>query len=136
MLEIYYPLSLIGTLNSVFNVVPLGTPFLQCMVQLTRNVSQTHNHINASSVFSKIFLLVKNYLSLEWGCILLPTNWIDSVSLELYTDSFRYLGIWRNLWVEMVSGFLARSSATTMVDKSPWDTCVIASIFGAFKTEF
>ena len=24
----------------------------------------------------------------------------------------------------------------TMVDKIPWDTCVIALIFGAFKTEF
>ena len=51
--------SLICTLNSAFNVVPLGTPFLQRMVQITRNVSQTHNHINASSVFSKIFLLGK-----------------------------------------------------------------------------
>ena len=24
----------------------------------------------------------------------------------------------------------------TMVDKIPWDTCVIALIFGVFKTEF
>ena len=28
------------------------------------------------------------------------------------------------------------AKASTMVDKIPWDTCVIALIFGVFKTEF
>ena len=29
-----------------------------------------------------------------------------------------------------------QSTQSTMVDKIPWDTCVISLIFGVFKTEF
>ena len=32
--------------------------------------------------------------------------------------------------------FFLAGRVSTMVDKIPWDTCVIALIFGAFKTEF
>ena len=31
---------------------------------------------------------------------------------------------------------LSTNMITTMVDKIPWDTCVIALIFSVFKTEF
>ena len=32
--------------------------------------------------------------------------------------------------------FTMRRENQTMVDKIPWDTCVIALIFGVFKAEF
>ena len=43
--------SLIGTLNFVCRVVVPGRPFLQRMIELTRNVSHPHHHIKLNSGF-------------------------------------------------------------------------------------
>jgi len=45
--------SLIATLNFACKVVPPGRPFLQRMVELTRNVTQPHHHMKLSSGFFK-----------------------------------------------------------------------------------
>jgi len=80
--------SLIGTLNFACKVVPPGRPFLQRMVELTCNVSQPHHHIKLSSGFFKDLHTWKTFIS-HWNgaAFFLSTSWIDSHSLELYTDA-------------------------------------------------
>lgn len=85
--------SLIGTLNFACKVVPPGRPFLQRMVKLTCNVTQPHHHIKLSSGFFKDLLTWKKFIS-HWNgaAFFLSTSWVDSVSLELYTDASGALG--------------------------------------------
>ena len=85
--------SLIGTLNFACKVVPPGRPFLQRMVELTRNVSQPHHHIKLSSGFFKDLQTWKTFIS-HWNgaALFLSTSWVDSHSLELYTDASGTLG--------------------------------------------
>jgi len=58
--------SLIGTLNFACKFVPPGRPFLQRMVELTRNVSQPHHHIKLSSEFFKDLQTWKTFIS-HWN---------------------------------------------------------------------
>jgi len=55
--------SLIGTLNFACRVVPPGRPFLQRMIELTRNISQPHHHVKLSSGFFKDLLTWQQFIS-------------------------------------------------------------------------
>ena len=45
--------SIIGTLNFACKVIPPGRPFLQRMIELTRNISKPHHHIKLNAGFFK-----------------------------------------------------------------------------------
>ena len=53
---------------------------------------------------------------------------------------FQLIKIWESkLWKKLMSSViigLQCEQRTTMVDKIPWDTCVVAFIFCVLKTEF
>ena len=64
------------------------------MVELTSNVSQPHHHIKLSSGFFKDLQTWKTFIS-HWNgaAFFLSTSWVDSPSLELYTDASGTLGL-------------------------------------------
>lgn len=85
--------SLIGTLNFACKVVPPGRPFLQRMIELTRNVSKLHHHIKLTSGFFKDLNIWKQFVS-GWNgaSFFLSVSWVDSDSLQLFTDASGTLG--------------------------------------------
>lgn len=96
--------SLIGTLNFACKVVPPGRPFLQRMIDLTRDVSQPHHHIKLSSGFFKDLTMWQLFLS-DWNGanFFLSTSWVDSDSLLLHTDasgSLGFGGIFGSKWFQ------------------------------------
>ena len=80
--------SLIGTLNFACKVVPPGRPFLQRMIDLTGNVSQSHHHIKLGSGVFKDLTLWQLFIS-DWNGtnFFLSTSWVDSDSLLLHVDA-------------------------------------------------
>lgn len=80
--------SLIGTLNFACRVVPPGRPFLQRMIDLTRNVTKSHHHVKLSAGFFKDLLMWKQFISSWNGAIFsLKSSWVNSNSLQLHTDT-------------------------------------------------
>ena len=77
--------SLIGTLNFGCKVVPPDRPFLQRMIDPTRNVSQPHHHIKLSSGVFKDLTMWQLFIS-DWNGanFLFSTSWVDSDSLLLH----------------------------------------------------
>ena len=71
--------SQIGTLNFACKVVPPGRPFLQLVVELTRNVSQPHHHIKLSSGFFKDVQTWKTFIS-QWNGAAFLINFMDRLS--------------------------------------------------------
>ena len=64
------------------------------MVELTRNVSLRHHYIKLSSGgFLKALQTWKTFIS-HWNfaALFLSTSWVDTHSLELYTDASGTLG--------------------------------------------
>ena len=55
--------SLIGTLNFACKVVPPGRPFLQRMIDLTRNVKESHHHIKLNLGFFKDLAMWKQFIT-------------------------------------------------------------------------
>lgn len=96
--------ALIGTLNFACRVVPPGRPFLQRMIALTRKVSQPHHHIKLNSGFFKDLNMWQEFIS-GWNGVgfFLPTSWVNSDSLQLYTDasgSIGFGGIFASQWFQ------------------------------------
>ena len=96
--------SLIGTLNFACKVVPPGRPFLQRMIQLTRNVSSAHHHIKLNKGFFKDLAMWETFLT-DWNGsnFFLPSSWTTSVSLSLHTDasgSIGFGGIFGSHWFQ------------------------------------
>ena len=96
--------ALIGTLNFACRVVPPPPerPFLQRMIELTRKVSQPHHHIKLSSGFFKDLDMWQEFLS-GWNgaSFFLTTAWVNSDSLQLFTDasgSIGFGGIFSSQW--------------------------------------
>jgi len=85
--------SLIGSLNFACKVIPPGRPFLQRMIQLTRNVSKAHHHIKLSKGFFEDLKMWESFI-LDWNGsgFFLPSHWISSDVLSLYTDASGTLG--------------------------------------------
>ena len=54
--------SLIGSLNFACKVIPPGRPFLQRMIQLTRNVSLPHHRIKLSKGFFKDLRMWEDFI--------------------------------------------------------------------------
>ena len=85
--------SLIGTLNFACKVIPPGRPFLQRMIELTRNVKQPHHHIKLSAGFFKDLAMWKKFLrSWNGAKFFLSSTWESSDCLEFYTDASGALG--------------------------------------------
>lgn len=96
--------SLIKTLNFACRVVPPGRPFLQRMIELTRNIFIPHHNVKLSSGFFKDLLTWQHFIS-HWNgaAFFLSTSWVDSHSLELYTDAsgtLRFGGILGHRWFQ------------------------------------
>ncbi|KAL9954485.1 hypothetical protein ACROYT_G042033 [Oculina patagonica] len=94
--------SLIGTLNFACKVVPPGRPFLQRMIELTRNVKQPHHHIKLNSGFFKDLTIWQKFI-VNWNgaSFFLAPSWVDSETLELHTDAsgaLGYGGIFKSKW--------------------------------------
>lgn len=85
--------SLIGTLNFACKVIPPGRPFLQRMIELTRNLSKSHHHLKLSLGFFKDLAMWQEFIS-SWNgaSFFLPSHWEDTDSLSLYTDASGTLG--------------------------------------------
>ena len=102
--------SLIGTLNFACKVVPPGRPFLQRMIELTRNVKQPHHHIKLNSGFFKDLTIWQKFIvSWNGASFFLAPAWVDSETLELHTDASGALGYGE---YSNPSGFLAPVNPT------------------------
>ena len=85
--------SLIGSLNFACKVVPPGRPFLQCMIDLTRNVKKSHHHIKLNAGFYKDLQMWKIFISNWNGAkFFISSTWEGSDFLELHTDASRSKG--------------------------------------------
>ena len=85
--------SLIGTLNFACRVVPPGRPFLQRMIDLTRNVQKPHHHIKLNSGFFHDLVMWKEFVSNWNGAhFFLSSEWYTSDTLNLHTDASGSLG--------------------------------------------
>ena len=97
--------SLVGTLNFACKVVPPGRPFLQRMIELTRNVKQSHHHIKFNSGFFKNLTIWQKFIvSWNGASFFLAPAWVDSETLQLHTDASGALGFGE---YSNPSGFLA-----------------------------
>ena len=85
--------SLIGTLNFACKVIPPGRPYLQRMIDLTRNIKQPHHHIKLSAGFFKDLEMWKQFI-VNWNgaSFFLSSAWEDSTCLNLHTDASGTLG--------------------------------------------
>lgn len=96
--------SLIGTLNFACRVVPPGRPFLQRMIDLTRNVKKSHHHIKLSSGFFEDLKMWKEFIYNWNGAnFFLQSEWCASDTLNLHTDASGALGfggIFGNKWFQ------------------------------------
>ena len=77
--------SLIGTINFACNVVPLGRPFVQRMIALTRNIKKPHHHIKLNFGFFQDLEMWKKFIS-DWNGanFFLSSEWHDSDTLVLH----------------------------------------------------
>jgi hypothetical protein len=96
--------SLIGTLNFACKVIPPGRPYLQRMIELTRNVKQPHHHIKLSSGFFKDLEMWKQFV-INWNGagFFLSSEWTNSEVLEFHTDAsgtLGYGGIFETKWFQ------------------------------------
>ena len=96
--------SLIGTLNFACKVIVPGRPYLQRMIELTRNVKQPHHHIKLSSGFFKDLEMWKQFI-INWNgaSFFLSSDWVNSEFLEFHTDasgSLGYGGIFGTRWFQ------------------------------------
>lgn len=96
--------SLIGTLNFACKVIPPGRPYLQRMIELTRNVKQPHHHIKLSAGFFKDLEMWKQFI-INWNgaSFFLSSEWTNSECLELHTDAsgtVGYGGIFGAKWFQ------------------------------------
>ena len=96
--------SLIGSLNFACKVIPPGRPYLQRMIELTRNVKQPHHHIKLSAGFFKDLEMWKQFI-VNWNgaSFFLSSAWEDSECLELNTDAsgvLGYGGFFRGKWFQ------------------------------------
>ena len=96
--------SLIGTLNFACKVVPPGRPFLQRMIELTRNLTKSHHHVKLNAGFFKDVLMWKQFISTWNGAnFFLPSSWQNTDSLHLHTDAsgtLGYGGIFGSRWFQ------------------------------------
>ena len=96
--------SLIGSLNFACKVVPPGRPFLQRMIDLTRNIKKSHHHIKLNAGFYKDLQMWKIFISNWNGAnFFISSTWEGSDFLELYTDasgSKGYGGIFKSKWFQ------------------------------------
>ncbi|CAB4014711.1 uncharacterized protein LOC110254160 [Paramuricea clavata] len=85
--------SLIGTLNFACKVIPPGRPYLQRMIELTRNIRQPHHHIKLSAGFFKDLEMWKQFI-VNWNgaSFFLSSAWENSECLQLHTDASGVLG--------------------------------------------
>ena len=85
--------SLLLALKFACKVIPLGQPFLQRMIQLTRNVLLPHHRIKLSHVFFKDLRSWEDFICNWNGAgFFMPSYWDASDVLSLYTDSSSSLG--------------------------------------------
>ena len=94
--------SLIGSLNFACKVIPPGRPFLQRMIQLTRNVSLPHHRIKLSQGFFKDLRMWEDFICNWNGAgFFMSSHWVTSDVLSLYTDasgSLGFGGIFQTHW--------------------------------------
>lgn len=96
--------SLIGCLNFACKVIPPGRPFLQRMIQLTRNVSSAHHRIKLSKGFFKDLDMWEDFI-LNWNGanFFISSHWVTSDVLSLHTDasgSLGFGGIFQTHWFQ------------------------------------
>ena len=96
--------SIIGTLNFACKVIPPGRPFLQRMIELTRNISKPHHHIKLNAGFFKDLEMWKQFI-VNWNgaSFFLSSAWQNSDCLELHTDAsgaLGYGGIFGKKWFQ------------------------------------
>ena len=85
--------SLIGTLQFACRVVVPGRTFLQCKVNLTREVKNHFRHIRLNKEFSRDIQLWKVFLSQWNGPSFFLDSWVtSSLDLWLYTDAASTIG--------------------------------------------
>ena len=84
---------LIGTLQFACKVVVPGRTFLQCMINLTRGVSNHFHHIRLNKEFSRDIKMRKAFLT-HWNArsFFLDTAFTSTPDLELYTDAASTVG--------------------------------------------
>ena len=96
--------SLIGSLYFACKVVPPGRPFLQRMIDLTRNIKKPHHHIKLNAGFYKDLQMWKISISNWNGAnFLISSSWEGSDFLELHTDASGpkgYGGNFKSKWFE------------------------------------
>ena len=75
--------SLIGSLNFACKVVPPGGPFLQRMIDLTRNIKKSHHHIKLNTGFYKDLQMWKIFISNWCGAnFFISSTWEGSDFLD------------------------------------------------------
>ena len=94
--------SLIGTLNFACKVIPPGRPYLQGMIELTRNIKQ--HHIKLSAGFFKDIEMWKQFI-VNWNgaSFFLSSAWEDSTCLNLHTytsGTLGYGGFFNGKWFQ------------------------------------
>ena len=80
-------------MNFACQVIPPGRPFLQSMIQLTRNVSLPHHCIKLSKGFVKDLRMWEDFIC-NWNRagFFMQSHWVTSDVLSLYTDASGSLG--------------------------------------------
>ena len=80
-------------MNFACKVIPPGRPFLQSMIQLTRNVSLLHHCIKLSKGFVKDLRMWEDFIC-NWNRagFFMQSHWVTSDVLSLYTDASGSLG--------------------------------------------
>ena len=85
--------SLIGTLNFACSVVVPGRAFLRRLIDLTRGITKAHHYIRLNrSVKADLQLWLTFLHAFNGRSLFLHDGWLDSNTLQLYTDASGSLG--------------------------------------------
>lgn len=80
--------SLIGLLNFICRVIPMGRPFIRRLIDSTKGVTKASHRLRVNSTVKKDLVTWKSFLKHHNGITLFMNMlWQDSDMLQLYTDS-------------------------------------------------
>jgi hypothetical protein len=85
--------SVIGPLSFLSRAIRPGRVFLQRLIALTRNVRRPHHYVQILSGARQDAALWQTFLSDFNGVsAILPSEWLSSETIQLYTDSSASMG--------------------------------------------
>ena len=85
--------SLIGRMNFACRAIVPGRPFCRRLIDATKGIKRQHHRLRVTQSMKKDLEMWKTFLQDHNGrCIILPSQWVDNVAVDLHTDASGSIG--------------------------------------------